>query len=71
MPTFIDRCLAGEVTVDQADDFIDAWHKGDDPRGLVEALGMTAAEYECWIFDPDALEAIVAARRAGRAAIIA
>lgn len=71
MTTFIDRCLAGKTTVDQVDDFVEEWHKGNDPRGLVEALGLTSAEYERWVFDSNALAAIVEARRAGRAAVIA
>ena len=55
----------GRVSRDDIHDFIGAWHdSGDDePRSLVEFLGMTEEEYDVWLMDPRTLQLMVAARR--------
>jgi hypothetical protein len=60
--TFVDRALQGRATLDDIDDFVDAWHEGDDPRELHEFLGLTWDEYALWGEQPDALRYILAAR---------
>lgn len=42
---FVNRCLSGEAFAPEIDDFVDAWHDGNDPRDLDEFLGMTTEEY--------------------------
>ncbi len=65
-PTFFDLYRRGEVSAEQIDDFVDRWHAGSDAWArktpLSEYLGLTNAEYEAWVRDPDALPAIRAAR---------
>ena len=62
---FIDACLDGEATPEDIDDYIDRWH-GDISvvARLHNWLGMTEAEYGRYLREPDALPAILQARRA-------
>jgi hypothetical protein len=59
---FIDRCLTGEVLLDEIDDFVDRWHANPDDMELYDYLGMTTEEYSLWVRVPDALAYIVTAR---------
>jgi len=61
--TFLDLCLAGRVTPDKVDDFVDRWHETPGGRELHDYLGMTTEEYSPWLRVPDALPYIIAARR--------
>lgn len=63
MSNFIDDCLCGNVLLDDIDDFIDAWHDGDDDISLSEFLGMTQKEYALWVKEPTALPFIINAHR--------
>jgi hypothetical protein len=61
--TFIDLCLRGEVSINDVDDFVDAWHGGAGKATLREYLGMSEHEYSLWLTDPDELSRIFASRR--------
>lgn len=63
--TFVEKCIKGEVLlddIDDIDDFVDIWHEGGSGKELNEFLGMTNEEYSLWIIDPDVLPFIIAAR---------
>ncbi|MGD9616614.1 MAG: hypothetical protein AB7H90_19995 [Alphaproteobacteria bacterium] len=62
---FVDLCLAGEASVEEIDDFIDAWHDASTGKELHDYLGMTRDEYSLWLRAPDALPCILNARRNG------
>lgn len=62
--TFMDRYLAGEVTVDAIDDCVDAWHHSDTSLVLHEYLGFTREEWGMWLLDASALPRIRDARQA-------
>jgi hypothetical protein len=55
--------MAGKVSPDQIDDFVDRWHAAPGGRELHDSLGMTSEEYSLWLRVPDALEYVVAARQ--------
>lgn len=64
--TFMEKCLAGEVDLDEIGDFVGAWHEGAGPGlELREFLGMTKDEYALWVEQPQFLPAIVASHRFG------
>lgn len=67
-PTFFALYGDGRATLDDADDFVEAWHESGDAetRSLAEYLGMTDEEYGIWVITPRALPSILAARQAGR-----
>jgi hypothetical protein len=61
--TFVELSLAGDVVMDEIDDFVAAWH--NDPairEPLHEFLGMTEEEYALWVEQPGSLRLILAAR---------
>lgn len=64
--TFMERALAGEIPIDQLEealaDAIDAWHEGGSGKKLHEFLGLTWAEYLCWVQDESYIERIVERR---------
>ena len=60
---FLDLLIAGKVSPNQIDDFVDRWHAAHGGRELHDYLGMTSEEYSLWLRVPDALEYVVAARR--------
>lgn len=63
--TFLEEVLAGRKSADDIDDAVEAWHQAGqrEPR-LHEVLGMSKKEYERWVLNPDALDDVIAARRA-------
>ncbi len=61
--TFIDLCLSGEVSMNDLDDFVDAWHDGAGKASLRECLGMSEQEYARWMNDPSELSRIIASRK--------
>ena len=61
--SFVDLLMAGKVSLDQIDDFVDRWHAAPSGRELHDYLGMTAEEYSLWLRVPDALQYVVAARQ--------
>jgi len=64
--TFIDLSLEGKVSLDDIDDYVDAWHKAPGGESLGRFLGMKNAEYSLWVRDPDTLPYIIKARRENR-----
>ncbi len=66
MSNFIQKCEKGEVLLEEVDDFIDAWHEGKSNMLLHEFLGMTKAEYNLWVVDPNVLPYIVTAHLKNR-----
>ena len=47
--SFIEAYLAGEVNLDNLDDYIQHWHTNDTGNELREFLGMTSEEYTEWL----------------------
>ncbi len=60
--TFIDLCLAGNVLLEEIDEFVDQWHEAPAGSELHDYLGMTKEEYSLWLRVPDALPYIIKAR---------
>lgn len=60
--TFMERYLAGEVEVDDIDDFVEQWHNGQYIASLAEFLGLSDDEYWRWVKDASALPDIRAER---------
>jgi hypothetical protein len=60
---FVERALAGEVMIDEIDNFVDDWHDNPRNRPLYEHLGFTKAEYALWLRSPDALPLILSSRK--------
>ena len=68
-PTFLEKCLSGEMEPTAIDDFVAAWHEGaGEGLGLPEFLGLEQADYARWVLEPNALHAIVQEHRGGAAA---
>lgn len=63
IPTFIRRVLKGHAALEDVDDFIDDWHKSEDPRTLLFALGMSRDEYTLFLQSRENLRGIVEAHR--------
>jgi hypothetical protein len=63
--TFVDRCLHGEATLDDIDDYIDIWSESGDPRELHEFLGLDWDEYALWVERPASLRYVLFSRRFG------
>ncbi len=63
---FVDRCLRGEVLVDDIDDYVDLWHEGGEDVSLHDFLGFTPEEYALWVERPDSIKFILNARQRGR-----
>ncbi len=47
--TFVSQFLRGIVSVEDIDDFIDAWHNSNSNVPLHEYLGMTMEEYKTYV----------------------
>ena len=61
--TFVQQCLDGEALLEDLDDAVERWHTGDATCSLAESLGLTDDEYAILVTNPDAIRAIVHARR--------
>ncbi|XXF10891.1 hypothetical protein J3Q00_11315 [Pseudomonas sp. D2-3] len=63
--TFIEKCLSGDVFLDEIDDAVEAWSDGveGENQELHEFLGMSFEEYSVWATNPSILTWIVAARK--------
>lgn len=66
MSNFIYNCLKGTALLEDIDDYVDQWHRGDSPDPIHRHLGMTRSEYDLWLVDPDVLPFIVDAHRQRR-----
>ncbi|HVC54791.1 MAG TPA: hypothetical protein VND95_02490 [Stellaceae bacterium] len=62
---FVDLCLAGNVLLEEIDDFVDHWHEAPEGAELHDYLGMTEEEYSLWLRVPDSLPYIIKARHDG------
>jgi hypothetical protein len=63
--SFVTAVLNGDAHPDEIDDFVAAWHEGNECQPLHEALGMTPEEYALWVEQPDVLEFLLHSRRFG------
>jgi hypothetical protein len=64
--SFLARALAGDVPLDEIDDYVDRWHDGFSDRALHDYLGKTRDEYGLWLAVPDALPMILMGRKLHR-----
>lgn len=68
--SFFDLYDRGAVAADAINDWIGRWHEQADPaaagREIHDYLGLTLPEHQVWVYDPDALPYLCAARRVGR-----
>lgn len=60
---FVQKVIAGDASVNEIDDYIDAWHMGDSGMPISEFLGMTREEYYEWIYDPRVIKHIIETHR--------
>ncbi len=62
--SFIEKCINGNASLDEIDDYIDAWNDGDSDTEieLHEYLGMSWKEYYIWAIKPSFLAEIVNTR---------
>jgi hypothetical protein len=63
--TYVEAVLDGSALAIEIDDWVDAWHSGNDHLELHEFLGMTWDEYRLWTEKPTSLRFILAAHNAG------
>ena len=63
--SFIEKCINGDASLDEIDDYIDEWHDSDSTNDLElhEFLGMSWEEYSLWAIKPSLLEEIVNERK--------
>jgi hypothetical protein len=63
--SFIEKCINGDASLDEIDDYIDEWHDSDSSNDLElhQFLGMTWAEYSLWAIKPSLLAEIVNERK--------
>jgi hypothetical protein len=61
---FLEKYLSGEVSAEDIDDYVDAWHAAPREEPIYEFLGLSREEYSLWLREPDALPYIAVARRA-------
>ena len=62
--TYIEQCLAGDVLVEDIDDFVASWHNDPVAQGsLRDNLGFSKEEYKLWAEKPEALPFIILAHK--------
>lgn len=62
--TFKERYLAGEITFEEIDHYIEQWNNSDDPQTLAQFLGLNAEEEDIWIDNSDeALQEMLDAKK--------
>jgi hypothetical protein len=66
MKSFVESCLAGEVLLEEIDDYVENWHLGGTGLSLQEYIGLTREEYATWVHDADSMRLIVSARKYGK-----
>lgn len=58
--SFVEQCLNGGATLDEIDDFVDAWHNGAGAGAtLSDYLGFSDSEYNLWVQNPNSLRLII------------
>jgi len=52
--SFIEKCINGDASLDEIDNYIDEWHDSDSDINLElhEFLGMSWEEYSLWAVKP-------------------
>lgn len=65
MKRFMDELVAGNVEIEDLDDFIDAWHENSSNLHLHTFLGLSEADWNVVAPHPSALKYVVQARKAG------
>ena len=62
--TYIEQCIAGDVLVEEIDDFVSNWHNNPAAQGsLRDNLGFSKEEYKLWAEKPEALQYIILAHK--------
>ena len=63
--SFIEKCINGDASLDEIDDYIDEWHDSDSDINLElhEFLGMSWEEYSLWAVKPSLLAEILNHRK--------
>jgi hypothetical protein len=63
--SFIGKCINGNASLPEIDDYIDEWHDSDSDIALKlhEFLGMCWEEYSLWAIQPSLLAEIVNERK--------
>jgi hypothetical protein len=63
--SFIEKCINGDASLDEIDDYIDEWHDSDSNNDLElhEFLGMSWEEYSLWAVKPSLLAEILNHRK--------
>ena len=62
--TYIEQCLAGEVLLEEIDEFVAKWHEDKaNTATLREFLGFSPEEYKLWAEKPEALAYIIFAHK--------
>lgn len=65
MKRFMDELVAGNVTIEDLDDYIDAWHENPSNLHLHTFLGLSWDDWGVVATNPSALRYVVQARKAG------
>ena len=63
MPNFIQKCVSGDASLEDIDNYIEHWHKETTTLNLHTYLGMSRSEYELWVTNPDILPFVVESHR--------
>ncbi|MFN7638245.1 MAG: hypothetical protein ACK5SD_14990, partial [Pseudanabaena sp.] len=63
--SFIEKCINGDASLDEIDNYIDEWHDSDSDINLElhEFLGMSWEEYSLWAVKPSLLAEILNHRK--------
>jgi hypothetical protein len=63
--SFIEKCINGDASLDEIDNYIDEWHDSDSTNDLElhEFLGMSWEEYSLWAVKPSLLAEILNHRK--------
>lgn len=65
MRRFIDELVAGNITIEAFDDYVDEWHDSNSKIPLHTFLGLSSDEYSKIFRNTEALKYVVQARKAG------
>lgn len=48
MKTFMEKCVDGEASVEEVDEYVEYWHTHEIDMPLHEYLGLSPSEYALW-----------------------
>lgn len=54
--TFMQEVKEGRATLDDIDDWVEAWHQSGGESELHDTIGMTQEEYSAWVQNPKTIE---------------